>query len=116
MAISYTWTVGALDTYPTASDSQDTPNVENDVIYNVHWTLTASTGSTSTAIVGTQNIDVSDLSSFTEFDSLTNAQVVGWVTSSMELNMTGSVQAYKNNVSKSLNDIFNPPSVTKYLS
>lgn len=116
MAITYTWTVGALDTYPTASDSQDPVNKKNDVIYNVHWTLTASTGSTSTAIIGTQNINIEDLSSFTEFDSLTNAKVVGWVTSSMELSMTGSVQEYKNNVSKSLNDIFNPPSVTKYLS
>ena len=96
MAITYTWSVGALDTYPTASDSQDPVNTENDVIYNAHWTLTASTGSHQYNSIGSQTLDTSDLSSFTSFDSLDQATVVGWVTSSMELMMTGSIQATKN--------------------
>jgi hypothetical protein len=116
MAISYTWTVGALDTYPTASDSQDPVNTKNDVVYNAHWTLTASTGSISTSVIGTQNISTENLKSFTAFDSLNQAKVVGWVTSSMELDMTGSVAAYKNSASRSLNEIINPSTVTKFLS
>ena len=63
MAITYTWSVGALDTYPTASDSQDPVNTENDVIYNAHWTLTVSTGSYQYNSNGTQTLDTSDLSS-----------------------------------------------------
>ena len=115
MAITYTWTVGALDTYPTASDSQDSVNTENDVIYNAHWTLTVSTGSYQYNSIGTQNLDTSDLSSFTSFDSLDQATVVGWVTSSMESAMTGSVQATKNSASSSLAELVAPTTVVKYL-
>ena len=35
MAIGYTWNVSTVDTYPT-KDSK------NDVVYNVHWRLTAT--------------------------------------------------------------------------
>jgi hypothetical protein len=115
MAITYTWTVGALDTYPTASDSQDPANTENDVIYNAHWTLTASTGSNQYSNIGTQTLDTSDLSSFTAFDSLDQATVVGWVTSSMETTMSGSVQGMKNSASASLAELVNPSTVVKYL-
>ena len=116
MAITYTWTVGALDTYPTASDSQDPVNTENDVIYNVHWTLSASTGSHSTSIIGTQTVSTEDLSTFTAFDSLDQATVVGWVTSSMETAMSGSVQGIKNSASSSLAELVNPSTVVKYLT
>ena len=34
MAISYTWNVSTVDTYPTEGD-------HSDVIHNVHWRLTA---------------------------------------------------------------------------
>ena len=115
MAITYTWTVGALDTYPTASDSQDPVNTENDVIYNVHWTLSASTGSHSTSVIGTQTVSTEDLSTFTAFDSLDQATVTAWVTSSMEAAMSGSVQERKNSVSASLADLVTPTSVVKYL-
>lgn len=115
MAITYTWTVGALDTYPTASDSQDPANTENDVIYNVHWTLSASTGSHAAHQIGTQTVSTENLSSFTSFDSLDNATVVAWVTSSMEAAMTGSVQERKNSVSASLAELITPLSVVKYL-
>ena len=35
MAIGYTWDVSTVDTYPT-KDSK------SDVVYNVHWRLTAT--------------------------------------------------------------------------
>lgn len=116
MAITYTWTVGALDTYPTASDSNDPVNTQNDVIYNAHWTLSASTGSHSVSIIGSQTLDVSDLSSFTSFDSLDQETVVGWVTASMENALSGSVDAYKNSASASLAEKVTPSSVVKYLT
>jgi len=115
MAITYTWTVGALDTYPTASDSQDPANTENNVIYNVHWTLSASTGSHSASVIGTQTISTEDFSTFTAFDSLDNNTVAAWVTSSMEASMSGSVQGNKNSASASLAEMVSPSSVTKFL-
>jgi hypothetical protein len=35
MAISYSWNVSTVDTYPTH-------NSQSDVVYNVHWRLTAT--------------------------------------------------------------------------
>lgn len=115
MAISYEWSIGALDTFPTASDSQSPANKRNDVVHTVHWTLFAHSGSITASHIGTQNLVIEDLSSFAQFNSLNQATVLGWVTASMENDMTGSVQELKNSVSQSLNALINPPSVIKYL-
>ena len=80
MAISYSWNVSTVDTYPTH-------NSESDVVYNVHWRLTATDdanndadGNPQTASVyGSQAVDTSDLSSFTAFADLTASDVQGWV-------------------------------------
>jgi hypothetical protein len=116
MALSYSWHVGALDTYPTASDSQDPVNTENDVVYNVHYTLTATTGSHSASIIGTQTVGTEDFSSFSSFDGLDNSTVAGWVQSAMEAETSGSVAQRKGAVSSSLAEKMNPVSVVKYLA
>jgi hypothetical protein len=116
MALSYSWHVGALDTYPTASDTQDPVNTENDVVYNVHYTLTVSTGSHSASIIGTQTVGTGDLSSFSSFNGLDNSTVAGWVQTAMEADTTGSVAQRKAAVSSSLAAKINPPTVVKYLS
>jgi len=80
MAIGYTWDVSTVDTYPT-KDSK------SDVVYNVHWRLTAtddtnkdSDGNNWTATsYGSQTLDTSDLSSFTAFADLTASNVQAWV-------------------------------------
>ena len=80
MAIGYTWDVSTVDTYPT-KDSK------SDVIYNVHWRLTAvddanndESGNPQTAdSYGTQALDTSDLSSFKAFASVTTSNVQSWV-------------------------------------
>ena len=80
MAISYAWDVKTVDTYPTKDSKAD-------VVYNVHWRLTATDdsnndldGNPQTATVfGTQPLDTSDLSNFTAFGSLNSAKVQGWV-------------------------------------
>ena len=84
MAIGYTWDVSTVDTYPT-KDSK------SDVVYNVHWRLTAtddtnkdSDGNNWTATsYGSQGVDTSDLSSFTAFADLTSSDVQGWVEAAM---------------------------------
>ena len=81
----------------------------------VHWTLMASTGSMMASIIGTQALSTDNLASYTEFNSLDQKTVTGWVTASMELAKTGSVQELKNIVSQSLNDLINPISVPKHL-
>ena len=119
MAINYSWNCRTVDTYPTHSDSQESPNTQNDVVYNVHWSLTGTLVhnevSHSANIIGTQTLDTSDLSSFTSFDSVSHDQMIAWTTGSMEAASSGSVDAKYAAVSSSLALKIAPKSVTKYI-
>ena len=119
MAITYAWDCKTVDTYPTHSDIQTPKNTKNDVVYNVHYRLSGSETKSGVDYysdnIGTITIDVDDLSSFTEFVSLDNEIVSGWVTASLEAQSSGSVDTMKTGISQSIVDQINPPSVTKYL-
>ena len=118
MAISYTWDVKTCDTYPSHTDSQDPVNTESDVVYNVHWRLTAeddanqdSNGNNLTATsYGTQSVDVDDLSSFTSFASLTASDVQGWVETAMG---SDAVTDLKAGLDSQIAVLITPTSVTK---
>jgi hypothetical protein len=120
MAITYTWNCKTVDTYPTHSDGQDPVNEQNDVIYNVHWSLSgqlvANEATHSASVIGTQTLSTEDLSSFTSWDDLTHDQVIAWTTGSMIAQDSGSVDNKEASVSSSINLKINPISVTKYIS
>jgi len=111
MAIGYTWDVATVDTYPTK-------NSKSDVVYNVHWRLTAtddtnkdSEGNNWTATTyGTQSLDTSDLSSFTAFGSLDTAKVQGWVEAAMTAD---KVTALKAGLDAQIAEKITPTSVQK---
>ena len=111
MAIGYTWDVSTVDTYPTLDSNAD-------VVYNVHWRLTAeddanqdADGNNWTATVyGTQSVDTSDLSSFTAFADLTSSDVQGWVEAAMGAD---AVQSLKDGLDAQIAAKINPTSVTK---
>jgi hypothetical protein len=111
MAISYAWDVKTVDTYPT-KDSK------SDVVYNVHWRLTATDdtnndeeGNLLTATVyGSQGLDTSDLSSFTEFADLTASDVQGWVEAALT---TDTVTEMKTSLDAQIAEKVTPTSVTK---
>jgi len=112
MSISYTWDVNTVDVYPTEEG-------HSNVIYNVHWRLNATDtevdaeGNPYTASVyGTQVLDTSDLSNFTDFDSVTSSQVQGWVESAMGAE---EVQSLKDGLDAKIADEINPTSETKTL-
>ena len=112
MAISYTWNVSTVDT--KTIDSND------DVIFNVHWRLNAeddanqdADGNNWTAgVYGTQSLDTSDLSNFTNFDSVTSSQVQGWVEAAMGAE---AVQNLKDGLDAQIAALITPASVTKQL-
>jgi thiamine pyrophosphokinase len=113
MAISYNWDVNTVDVYPTDGDYTD-------VIYNVNWILNATDtqvdaeGNPYTASVyGTQVLDTSDLSGFIDFDSVTSAEVQGWVESAMG---EEQVQTYKDSLDAQIALLVTPTSVTKTLT
>lgn len=114
MAIGYTWDVSTVDTYPT-KDSK------SDVVYNVHWRLTAtddtnkdSEGNNWTATsYGSQGVDTSDLSSFTAFADLTASDVQGWVEAALGAD---EVTAMKAALDAQIAEKITPTSVTKTIS
>ena len=114
MAISYSWDVSTVDTYSTLESNAD-------VVYNVHWRLTAeddanqdADGNNWTATsYGTQSVDTSDLSSFTAFADLSASDVQGWVEAAMG---EEEVTALKTGLDAQIEAKINPTSVTKTLS
>ena len=112
MSISYTWNVNTVDVYPSEEG-------HSNVIYNVHWRLNATDtevdaeGNPYTASVyGTQSLDTSDLSNFTDFDSVTSAEVQGWVEGAMG---EEEVQSLKDRLDAKIAGQINPTSETKNL-
>ena len=113
MAINYTWDVNTCDVYPTKSS-------KSNVVYAVHWRLTAtddanndSDGNPQTAeIYGSQGLDVSDLSSFTNWSSLDAAKVQGWVEAAITADL---VEEMKKGLDAQIERQITPTSVRKTL-
>lgn len=118
MAISYTWDVNTVDTYPSHTDEQSPSNTESDVIYNVHWRLTGEDDANNDAegnpqkgsVYGVVSLDVSDLSSFTAFDSVTTSNVQGWVESTLG---SDEVTSLKSGIDAQIAEKVTPTTETK---
>jgi len=114
MAISYEWDCKTCDTYPTKSS-------KSNVVYNVHWRLTATDGTNKDSdgnnwtaeSYGTQAVSTDDLSSFKNWSSLTNADVQGWVETALTAD---TVTAMKTGLDAVIAEKVSPTSVTKTLS
>ena len=113
MAISYAWDVSTCDTFPTKSG-------KSNVVYNVHWQLTATddtnndaNGNPQTASVyGAQSLDTSDLSTFTNWSSLDAVKVQGWVEAALT---SDKVTALKTSLDAQIAEKVTPTTVQKTL-
>ena len=112
MAISYEWNVNTVDVYPSEEG-------HSNVIYLVHWRLNATDTEVDAegnpyvaSVYGTQSLDTSDLSNFTNFDSVTSSQVQGWVEAAMG---EEAVQGLKDGLDAQIAALITPSSVTKTL-
>ena len=113
MAISYAWDVSTVDTYPTKDSNSD-------VVYNVHWRLTATDDANDDAdgnpqtsgVYGSQGLDTDSISSFTAFGSLDAAKVQGWVEASLTADV---VTAMKAGLDAQIAEKITPTSVTKQI-
>mgnify|MGYP003131649497 CR=1 FL=1 len=115
MAISYTWNISTVDTYPTH-------NSQTDVVYNVHWRLNATDDANtiedmdgndipvSANVYGSQSLDTSDLSSFKAFADLTASDVQGWVETALG---SDKVSEMKAGLTAQIAEKITPTSVTK---
>ena len=109
MATTYDWNCRTVDCYPTDQSYTD-------VVYNVHWIVTGtsdqkdSEGNFYTATnIGTQTVSTSDLSSFTPFADLTNADVVAWTKAAMGAEQVTVLEA---NIQSSIDLEITPTTVT----
>lgn len=103
MTITNTWNVVQMDAYPEYDGQAD-------VVFTVHWTLTADDGEGHTGYVyGTQGVTLDEGSTFTPYADLTLDQVLGWVFNAMGAEQ---VAAYEANVAQQIENEINPPVVT----
>jgi len=93
MATTYDWNCATVDCYPTDGEYTD-------VVYNVHWRVTGTSdtldpeGNAYTATsIGTEQISTSDLSGFTPFADLTNADAVAWTKAAMGAEQVTALEA-----------------------
>jgi len=110
MATTYTWDCSVVDTYPSHTD--DNSVTQSDVVYNVHWRITGDDGTNNATNIGTQTLEVSDLSSFTSFDSIAHSDVVGWVQAALG---TERVSELESSLDARLAELANPTSVTRLI-
>ena len=102
MAITNTWAVQQMDCYPEEDG-------ETDVVFTVHWTLTATDGTYQGYVYGSQGVSIDPDVPFTPYADLTEAQVIGWVQDAMGPEQVASLEA---NVAQQIANQINPPVVT----
>lgn len=98
MTIVKTWAVAQMDAYPEYEG-------QSDVVFGIHWTLTASEGVHQAQIYGSYNMTLELGAQFTPYSELTEAQVIAWLFAGI-----GSEQAmaFEANVEQQLQDVINP--------
>jgi len=72
MSNTYTWSVEAIDCYPTAEQ-------QTDVAFNIHWRCNATDGTHNATIYSTCAVTYTAGSPFTPYAQLTKDQVLGWI-------------------------------------
>ena len=108
MAITYTWNCTTVDTYPTKDDKAD-------VIFNVHWRLNCVDDTEDKNVgdsYGVVSLDTEDLSTFTAFADITEADVIGWVEAALG---EDQVTAIKASIDAQIAEKITPTVVTKQI-
>lgn len=72
MATTYTWSVTAMDEYPEVDGEQN-------IVFNVHWSLVGVDGDYTASVYSTQSVTTNPDEPFTPYASLTQEQVLGWI-------------------------------------
>jgi hypothetical protein len=98
MALTNTWNVLQMDAYPQYHG-------ETNVVFLVHWDLTATDGEYTGYVYGSTRITIEDSDVFTPYENLSKEQVIGWVKGALGEQM---VTSYEKNVKKQIESARNP--------
>jgi len=106
---TYNWNCKTVDAYPQNGEYAD-------LVYNVHWIVTGVSDELnpegiaySVTSIGTQTLDVSDVTDFIPFEDLTNEQVVTWTKGAMGEEQVASIEA---SIQSQINSLITPTTVT----
>ncbi len=104
--ITYDWNCKTVDAYVQQGGNED-------VVYNVHWIVTGTKKEEekeySSASIGTQVLDISEIKKFIPFDQVTNEEVVSWTKGAMGEEEIARIQA---SIADSIELQIKPVSVT----
>jgi hypothetical protein len=107
--ITYDWNCKTVDAYIEKEGNAD-------VVYNVHWRVTGISdqldpegNSYSATNIGTQSLDVSEITNFIPWDEVTEAEVEEWTKAAMGEEQVLSIET---NVAASLEQVIKPTSIT----
>ena len=107
--VTYDWNCKTVDAYVEQ-------NNEADVVYNVHWIVTgtsdvadATGGFYSSTSIGTQTLDVSEITNFIPFDQVTNAEVVAWTQEAMGAEQVTQIEA---SIASQIESLIHPTTIT----
>jgi len=107
--ITYDWNCKTVDAYIEKEGNAD-------VVYNVHWRVTGISdqldpegNNYSATNIGTQSLDVSEITNFIPWDEVTEAEVEEWTKAAMGEELVLSIET---NVAASLEQVIKPTSIT----
>ena len=102
--INYEWNCKTVDVYP--QDGEYT-----NVVYNVHYYVLGEDSETAyqSNIIGTQILNVSDITDFKPFNELTNEDAVAWCKAAMGEEQVAQIE---DTIAAAIEDQVNPTSVT----
>ena len=104
MSVTNTWVIEQMNCYPTYES-------QTDVVFNVHWRVSATDGTYNATSYGTQGVTYAAGSPYTPFADLTQAQVIGWVQDAMGPEQVATIEAgLAANIANQVNPpVVNPP-------
>ena len=86
MSNTYTWSIDAVDAYPSAQG-------QTNLVYNAHWRVNATDGTHNASVYGTQAIPYDASNTYIPSASLTKAEVIGWVQAAMGATAVTALEA-----------------------
>tara|TARA_R110002153_G_scaffold264954_1_gene427149 strand:+ start:126 stop:434 length:309 start_codon:yes stop_codon:yes gene_type:complete len=92
-------------------DVRPLENGNTDVIYNVHWRVSKTTGDNTASAYGTQSLEAPS-EAFTAFENVTTATVITWVEAAMG---TEALTSLEDSLDTQIDLIANPTSISKQL-
>lgn len=105
MANFYTWFINAMERLPSEGG-------QNTVVSNVHYKVVATDGINSVSNCGTQPLTYTAGNPFTDYASLTEAAIIGWVQEAMK---TEEINAIYANLDSQIKNLENPVIITPSL-